>query len=314
MRTAIVLLLLALVARADDLDGLVDKLFHSDPEVRAAARREILAMDDGALEALLERIENRARKQAAATDAVVQFYDVRDLQADDKAWAATWTKLRALDAVLREQRKGVLVVRASKEVHARIAEALVAARRAAARAVRVAARLVRLPEDAACPRLVAKDKLEGWLASLGGDAPVDLPEITCTNGRTSEVVEMRTISYVADFEIEVAQGQVIADPVVRTVPKGIGVNVRPLVARDGETIELLLDVRFGDLELPLAEKAIDVPEGRPVTIQAPEARAVRVMTSRRVKPGDACVVDLGRTPQGHRFALVLKATPTRLGD
>jgi hypothetical protein len=313
MRIAITFLLLALVARADDLDGLVDKLFHSDPEVRAAARREILAMDDGALEALLQRIEARTRKQAAAADAVVQFYDVRDLQADDKAWAATWARLRELDAVLREQRKGVLVVRASKDVHDRIAETLVTARRAAALAVRVAARIVRLPELAACPRLVAKNELAGWLESLEG-APVELPEITCTNGRTSEIVEMRTISYVADFEIEVGQGQLIADPVVRTVPKGIGINVRPLVTRGGNAVDLLLDVRFGDLELPLDEKTIDVPEGRPVRIQAPEARAVRVMTSRLVKPGDGCVVDLGRTPQGQRFALLLTATPTRLGD
>lgn len=313
MRIAISLLLLALVARAGDLDGLVDKLFHKDPQVRAAARREILAMDAGALEALLKRIETRAAKEAAAADAVVELYDVRDLRTDGIAWAATWAKLRELDAVLREQKGGVLVVRASKEVQHRIADVLVAARRASAQAVDLTARIVQLLDGVACPDHVASEELAKWLDALGV-TPEELPQVTCTTGRTSEIVEMRTISYVADFDIEVGQGQFIADPVVKTVPKGIAIRVRPLVPPDRKSVELLLDVRFGDLKLPLEEKTIDLPVGQPIKIQTPEARAVRVMTSRRVKPGDACVVDLGRTPEGGHYALVLTAKPTARGD
>ena len=309
MRTLSCLFLLTALSAAGDIDSVVDRLFHRDPAVRESARRELLALKSDTLAKVLARIEER-EAGSPSKDAMLQVYAIRDLKEDKLSWAAALARLQELDAVVREQRSGVLIVQATKEVHAQVAKQLAESRRRLSRVVQVESSVVELPEGTEMPRGLAKGEFETWIRKTGAKV-TRLPALTCRNGQRVEVTATRIISYIADFDVEVGQGTFSADPIVETLPRGITLEVRPLASEDGESVQLGIDVRSSEVKLPMGETKLEVPLGRTVAIQTPESRLIEVRTSRRVRGGASTVVDLGTGMDGIRRMLVVTPTPKR---
>ena len=310
MRTLTGLFLLTALSFAGDLDDLVDQLFHHDPQVRESARKQLLALKKDTLAQVLARIEARATK-TPSKDAMVQVYAIRDLKQDRVFWPVALAHLQELDAVVREQPSGVLVVHATKEVHAQVARQLAELRRRNSRVVHLESSVVQLPQGTEMPRDFARGEFAPWIKKTGAKV-TRLPALTSRNGQRVEVTATRMISYIADWDIEVMQGTFTADPIVDTLPRGITLEIRPLASEDGESVQLSIDVRSSEVKLPMAEMKLEVPLGRTVRFQTPESRLIQVRTSRRVRGGASTVVDLGFGMDGIRRVLVVTATPAQL--
>ena len=310
MRTLICLFLLIALSFAGDIDSLVDQLFHHDPKARESARKQLLAREKDTLAKVLARIEEREAKKPSK-NATLRIHAIRDLKQDKVHWPAALAHLQELDAVIREQPNGVLIVHATKEVQAQVAKQLAELRRRLSRVVRVESSVVELPKGTKTPRGFARGEFETWIKQTGAKV-TRFPSLTCRNGQHVEVTTTRMISYVADFDIEVKQGTFTADPIVDTLPRGISLEIRPLASEDGESVQLNIDVRSSEVKLPMAETKLEVPFGRTVRIQTPESRLIQVRTSRRVRGGASTVVDLGTGMDGIRRVLVVTPTPERL--
>ena len=286
MRYLVPLLLATTLARADDAtDKLIDQLFHADETKRAAARKTLLARKEDVLARVLDRIEKRQKR----AERVMQVYAVKDLAQDKVVWALARERLDDLDAVIRQQDSGVLVVLANRAVHARIAATLDEIRERLTHVVTISSAIVQLGEGVAVPTGFKPGTFDAWVRAN----PVvvkPLPRLTCRNGQRVEVTAMRQVAYVSDFEVEVAQGTLIADPVVDTLPSGISLHVRAIA---GKKIALHVDLRSAELAQPLKAAELPLPAGEPVQIQIPEARSVHIRTARKVASGAFTVVDLG---------------------
>jgi len=301
MRIVAGLLLFTCLAAGDDTETLVDQLFDASAKKRSKARERLLALKGDALQAILKRIEERQSAKAP----VLQIYDVSDLAASDLFWPTTLGRIRKLDVQVRQAKGNVLVVLASKEQHAELAKLLTELRQKLARVVRIEATFVQVGIGARVPSAVKPGEFAKWVEK--NDVTVrKLPSLTCHNSQRASISEAEAASFVADFDVGVAQGTFIADPVVDTMTRGLGFDVRPIVTETHVTLHM--DVSFGTVQEPIAQAEIGAG-AKPLKIQTPESRSVRVRTSRRVAPGHATVVDLG---QGK--ILVVSAETIRLAD
>ena len=292
----------AIADASDGTDKLIDQLFDCKPEVRAAARVRLLAMDRDILTRVLKRIEDRQVKSGR----VLQVYAVRDLVVNKLFWPSVLKRLQTLDATVRQQSKGVLVVLASKEVHGKVATILTDLRRRLSRVVTVTSSVVQLGKGMKVPGGFGKGEFEQWIAKH--DVIVRrLPKLTGRDGQRVEITAMRRISFVADFDVELACGGFIADPVVDTVLRGVAIHVRPIVV--GNAVDLHLEVRSGGVTQPMKVTKLPMPVGPGVRIQTPESRSVHIRTSRRVESGASAVIDLG-----DRSIVVITAEAAQLGE
>ena len=151
-----------------------------------------------------------------------------------------------------------------------------------------------------------KGEFEQWIAKH--DVIVRrLPKLTGRDGQRVEITAMRRISFVAEFDVELACGAYIAGPVVDTVLRGVAIHVRPIVV--GNSVDLHLEVRSGDVTQPMKVTILEMPVGPGVQIQTPESRSVHIRTSRRVGSGASVVIDLG-----DRSIVVITAEAAHLGE
>jgi len=84
---------------------------------------------------------------------------------------------------------------------------------------------------------------------------------------------------VQDFNVEIAQGASLADPIVAVVQDGVILDVRPVVSADRRFITLELRPTVAELRRPLAEIVTTLGSQNSVTIQLPEVDLRRVRTS-----------------------------------
>ncbi len=303
-RAALLTLLLSSICVAQQADP-IDRLFHVDPAIRKAAREELLRRKDTLLPKLLERIEQRVAA-GVKRNSTLHVYAVRDLTIDKQVWADALVRVKALDAIVREQPNGVLVVYADQAGHTRVAAILTEVRRRASRTIELDTHLLVLPRTVKLPATIERKNFVAWAREQGSKIN-SMPVLRGRNGQPLEITTMRQISYVADFDVEVAQGTFIADPIVDTVPIGISIEVTPVIDAPGKSISLSLDVRFDHLRLPMKEAQRSLPGGRNTKVQQPETRTTRVRTVRTLEPGQLAVIDLGVDTEGRRHVLFADA-------
>jgi len=286
------LLLLAAAAFAGDAETLVDRLFDDDPKVRAEAREKL--KQEGSLDTVLARIEARV----AAREGALRFYDLSDFAGDDAWFAAAVARVRKAAGEEREvqvvRERGIVLVRAPKEVQERVEAALAPLRAAYGRLVQVEARFVR---GAVPAKGLDVEALAAFLARDDVEI-ISAPRLVCRNGQRASVSVLQKVSYVADFEVTVEDGATIADPRVDTIHSGLVVNLRPVI-RQGKVL-VALESTVSTVEKNMPELPIAVPGGEEVKIQVPvgQTRAdVRLVTC---EPGVAVPVPLG----GDRVLLV----------
>lgn len=97
------------------------------------------------------------------------------------------------------------------------------------------------------------------------------PRLTVYNTQRSNITLVNQISYIKDYDVEVAQTASIADPVVGIIQDGLVLDVRPTISNDRRFVTLELRPTVANLIKPM--RTITTTLGgqtQPVTIQLPE--------------------------------------------
>ena len=108
---------------------------------------------------------------------------------------------------------------------------------------------------------------------------VTSPRITVYNTARGNLSVLNQVAYVQDFNVEIAQGASIADPIVNIVQDGVVLDVRPVVSADRRFITLELRPTIATLKRPMREVVTTLGSQNSVTIQLPEVEYQRVRTS-----------------------------------
>jgi type II secretory pathway component GspD/PulD (secretin) len=112
---------------------------------------------------------------------------------------------------------------------------------------------------------------------------IQAPSLTVYNGERAHITLVKHVSYVKDFEPEIAQSAVIAEPIVAVARDGLILDVRPVVSSDRRfiTMELRPTVallkRNEDGSLPQFTTGLGV--GESVTVELPELEVKRLRTT-----------------------------------
>jgi type II secretory pathway component GspD/PulD (secretin)/tetratricopeptide (TPR) repeat protein len=109
------------------------------------------------------------------------------------------------------------------------------------------------------------------------------PVITVYNTQRANLTVVNQLSYIQDFDVEVAQTSFIADPIVGIIQDGLSLDVRPTVSNDRRYITLELQPTVADLLEPIPTFATSLASSfAPVIIQLPELRLQQARTTVRI--------------------------------
>jgi type II secretory pathway component GspD/PulD (secretin) len=105
------------------------------------------------------------------------------------------------------------------------------------------------------------------------------PRLTAYNGQRANVTVLNQVSYIADFDVEIAQASQIGDPIVQTLRDGVILDLRPVVSADRRFITMELRPTVAILARPIQTFQTTLANGPPVTIQLFEIAVQRVRTT-----------------------------------
>jgi len=140
-------------------------------------------------------------------------------------------------------------------------------------------------------------KLEAILRAVSKSSTsniIQAPSLTVYNGERAHITLMKHISYVKDFEPEIAQSAVIAEPVVAIARDGLILDVRPVVSSDRRFITMELRPTVALLKrdeggsLPQFTTGLGV--GESVTVELPELEVKRLRTTVTMPDGSTLLL------------------------
>lgn len=105
------------------------------------------------------------------------------------------------------------------------------------------------------------------------------PRLTAYAGQRANITVLNQVSYISDFDVEIAQAAQIGDPIVQTLRDGVILDVKPIVTADRRFITMELRPTIALLTRPIATFQTTLAQGPPVTIQLPELQIQRVRTT-----------------------------------
>jgi type II secretory pathway component GspD/PulD (secretin) len=108
---------------------------------------------------------------------------------------------------------------------------------------------------------------------------IDAPRLLIYNNTRASMHHLRNISYIRDFEVEIAQAAAVANPVIGTVHDGVALDVRPVVDSDLRFITMELRPTVMNLQIPIPTFTTTLGVGQPISIQLPEVTLQRVRTT-----------------------------------
>lgn len=114
---------------------------------------------------------------------------------------------------------------------------------------------------------------------------IEAPRLIIYNNTRSSMHHLRNISYIRDFEVEIAQAAAVANPVIGTVHDGVALDVRPVVDADMRFITMELRPTVMSLSLPIPTFTTTLGVGQPISIQLPEVTLQRVRTTVTIPDG-----------------------------
>lgn len=120
---------------------------------------------------------------------------------------------------------------------------------------------------------------------------VSNPRILISNTGRSNLTVLNQVSYVKDFDVEIAQAASIADPIVDVIQDGVILDVRPVVSADRRFIMLELRPTIAELKRPIRQQSTTLGSQASVTIELPELEIQRIRTS--IPMPDGATVMLG---------------------
>ncbi len=108
---------------------------------------------------------------------------------------------------------------------------------------------------------------------------IEAPRLLVYNNTRASMHFLRNISYIRDFEVEIAQAAAVANPTIGTVHDGVALDVRPVVDSDLKFITMELRPTVMTLQLPIPTFTTTLGVGQPISIQLPEVTLQRIRTT-----------------------------------
>jgi len=105
------------------------------------------------------------------------------------------------------------------------------------------------------------------------------PRLLVSNNERASISVINEVTYVKDFDVEIAQAAVIADPIMDIVRDGVILDVKPVVSADRKFVTLELRPTVSQLDRPIPTFATTLGTGPPVAIEVPTLQVQRVRTT-----------------------------------
>ena len=136
----------------------------------------------------------------------------------------------------------------------------------------------------------------GWLSAEATSALLTAAEhhrslLPVRIGRQATLNQTQTRSFLYDYDVEIAQGAVVADPVVSILRTGTHIGVRVDRAANGTGFIVRTWGRTGREAAPM--RIVKLPVMGNTPIELPSVRSSIWTSSARLAPGEAMVVDAG---------------------
>ncbi len=119
---------------------------------------------------------------------------------------------------------------------------------------------------------------------------IHAPNLTVYNGQRAHINVLNHISYVKDFEVEIAQGAVIADPIVAILRNGPQLDVRPVVSSDRRFVTMEVRPTLLDLVEPIQIFRTSLAVGNEVELQLPEMHIQRLRSTVTIPDGSTLLL------------------------
>ncbi|MBI4879628.1 MAG: hypothetical protein HY812_08225 [Planctomycetes bacterium] len=128
------------------------------------------------------------------------------------------------------------------------------------------------------------------VSKYGTTNVVDAPSLTVFNGQRASLSVINHVSYVKDFNVEIAQAAVIAQPIVDVIQDGVVLDVRPVVSSDKRFITMELRPTVALLQRPIDTFTTSLAIGSDVTIELPVLRIQRARTTVTMPDGSTLMI------------------------
>jgi type II secretory pathway component GspD/PulD (secretin) len=112
------------------------------------------------------------------------------------------------------------------------------------------------------------------------------PSVSVFNTQRANITLINQLTFIQDFDVEVAQTAFIADPIIGIIQDGVVLDVQPTVSNDRKYITLQLKPTVANLTRPIPTFTTSLGAfTTPVTIQIPELLVQSAATTVRVPDG-----------------------------
>lgn len=111
------------------------------------------------------------------------------------------------------------------------------------------------------------------------------PKLMVYNTSRANLTVANQVSYVADFDVEIASAAAIADPIVRVASDGVYLDVRPVVTADRRFVWVDVRPTVATLKRPIPTFQTSLGTGSPVTLMLPELELQKIRTRAFVPDG-----------------------------
>ena len=120
--------------------------------------------------------------------------------------------------------------------------------------------------------------------------------VTVLNNNRANLAVVNQISYVRDFNVEVAQASFIADPKIDVIHDGIVLDVRPVIRHDRKSVTLTIEPTVARLVRPIPTFTTSLGGSTlPVLLQLPELLVQTFSTTIQVPDGGTVLIGGLRT-------------------
>jgi type II secretory pathway component GspD/PulD (secretin)/tetratricopeptide (TPR) repeat protein len=111
------------------------------------------------------------------------------------------------------------------------------------------------------------------------------PSLMVHNTARANLVVANQVSYIYDYDVEIASSAVIADPIVAVANDGVFLDVRPVVTADRRFVWIDVRPTVANLQRPIATLQTSLGTGSPVNLMLPELELQKVRTRALVPDG-----------------------------
>ena len=120
---------------------------------------------------------------------------------------------------------------------------------------------------------------------------VSAPRLTIYNNQRANLTLVNQVSYVKDYDVEVAQTAFIADPLIDVVQDGLTLDVRPTISHDRKYVTLEIKPTVANLTRPIRTFETNLSGlTTPVIIELPELQVQSAATTVRVPDNGYLVI------------------------